>query len=355
MASSEARLATAWRRATLPGPSSLPAVLTALLLAACGADAPAPAADAEVQAEAADGADEESGGAPVIESLALRPEQPSIGEPIVAEVAASDPDGDVFDVEVDWYVNDKLARDSAQVRFDTSSLKRGDVIHAVIRVTDGNETVEGTTGQVTVGNTRPRVSEVRILPSPPRTAQTTYAEASATDADGDQINLQYEWRIDDEVLPDVTGPSLPPGLPRRGQRLRVRACGSDESGPGECAESAEVRVGNSEPSITSEPPSQFAGPLRYEYQLTAKDPDGDKPLRYELIQGPAGMDVDLITGFVTWRVPRDANGKFPVKLGVSDLHGGVATQVYDIRFEWQEVPAGKSPAAPRRDEDGDED
>jgi hypothetical protein len=311
-----------------------------VLLAACGGDAPAPAPDHEGDAEA-----EESGGAPVIESLALRPDPPSAGQEVVLEISASDPDGDIFEVEVDWYVNDAVVLEGAPVRFDTNGLKRGDRIQAKARVSDGEQTVERKSPPIRIGNALPQLNEVRILPAPPLTSQTTYAEVNAVDPDGDEVTLEYEWLVDDIALPDVKGPSLPPGLPKRGQSLRVRACGSDGAGRGEWVESEAVQVGNSEPSITSEPPAAFAGPLRYEYQVQAKDPDGDKPLRYELLEGPSGMEVDLISGFVSWSVPSDANGKFAVKLGVRDGHGGLATQVYDITFDWQDVPAGKQDSA----------
>src|SRR4029453_15545264 len=80
----------------------------------------------------------------------------------------------------------------------------------------------------------------------------------------------------------------------------------------------------------------------YSYDVAAKDPDGDEPLRYELLQGPPGMSVDVSEGRVTWAVPADAKGTYEVELAVSDGYGGRTLQHYALALDWNEAPPNPS-------------
>ncbi|WP_239465908.1 choice-of-anchor C family protein [Gemmata sp. SH-PL17] len=62
--------------------------------------------------------------------------------------------------------------------------------------------------------------------------------------------------------------------------------------------------GNHDPVITSTPPTLVPGTV-YTYPVEATDPDGD-PLSYSLVEGPAGMAVDPVTGVLTWPAPSEA-------------------------------------------------
>jgi hypothetical protein len=96
---------------------------------------------------------------------------------------------------------------------------------------------------------------------------------------------------------------------------------------------------NSAPQITSQPSYELAEGNIYQYRVSAVDADEDRPLRFELDEGPAGMRVDLVSGLVSWKVPDDAGGKYPVSISVSDPHGGQTQQSYVLELNWETVPA----------------
>ena len=81
------------------------------------------------------------------------------------------------------------------------------------------------------------------------------------------------------------------------------------------------------------------GAGRYSYQLKAEDPDGDRPLRYALVDGPEGLTVDLVSGVVTWQVPDGEGGAFPVRVSVTDPQGARAEQGYTLTLSWNAEPA----------------
>jgi hypothetical protein len=125
--------------------------------------------------------------------------------------------------------------------------------------------------------------------------------------------------------------------------VQVRA--TDGSNPSPWVASAPLTLANAAPKITTQPDYTLTGSAQYSYEVAAKDPDGDRPLKYELVQGPPGMVVDIVNGRVTWRVPATAKGVYPIELAVSDPYGGKTTQSYSLSVGWNDVPANASGAA----------
>jgi hypothetical protein len=88
-------------------------------------------------------------------------------------------------------------------------------------------------------------------------------------------------------------------------------------------------VANAAPAITSQPPASMAGGV-YRYMVEATDPEGDAPLRYELLQSPDGMRIDPYSGELQWRPSANQAGKHTVEIAVSDNRGGRSTQLFDL-------------------------
>ena len=86
---------------------------------------------------------------------------------------------------------------------------------------------------------------------------------------------------------------------------------------------------NRPPSFTSTPPPTALVGQPLIYRASATDPDGD-PLTYDLVVRPAGMAVDPTTGVVVWTPTPDQDGAQNAILRVSDGHGGVALQTFQI-------------------------
>lgn len=126
------------------------------------------------------------------------------------------------------------------------------------------------------GNEAPVIHSVRITPPSPQPGQAVRAEVSASDPDGDAVDLHYAWRVAGQPMPDA-GAELEPELLPRGARIEVVVTASDathESAP----ESAYVSVGNRAPELVAvalDPPGEITRGRPLTAVPRASDPDGD--------------------------------------------------------------------------------
>lgn len=82
---------------------------------------------------------------------------------------------------------------------------------------------------------------------------------------------------------------------------------------------------NDAPQFTTQPPSGGLVGKPYFYDANAFDPEGDT-LRFELLSSPDGMTIDARSGIVDWKPKANQTGFHPIRLRVSDMRGGSATQ-----------------------------
>jgi hypothetical protein len=179
-------------------------------------------------------------------------------------------------------------------------------------------------------------------PRQPTGADNLMAVARAEDPEDDDVHLVYRWFRNDELIEGQREASLDASLIGRGDQMRVEVKALDEESEGDWVSSRPVMVQNAPPKITSEPNYSLSASGHYEYPIAAEDPDGDGPLRYELVEGPPGMEVDLVTGLVSWDVPLNARGDYAIEVSVNDPHGGAASQRYAIEVRWEDAPAAPS-------------
>ncbi|MGE3540694.1 MAG: CARDB domain-containing protein [Candidatus Tectimicrobiota bacterium] len=90
-----------------------------------------------------------------------------------------------------------------------------------------------------------------------------------------------------------------------------------------------VAVANLAPVILSVPPAQGRVQERYVYALEAVDPNGDA-LSYRLESAPPGMQIDALTGLLTWMPTLDE--EVVVHISVQDTAGATASQLYTLRI-----------------------
>jgi hypothetical protein len=102
-------------------------------------------------------------------------------------------------------------------------------------------------------------------------------------------------------------------------------------------------VDNSPPEIVSTPGNSGTG-AAYLYRVEARDPDGDRRLRFRLEEAPEGMVIDPITGSLSWTPPADAVGRHPVEVVVDDLQGGTDSQRFTVDIT-EEAASGETDAA----------
>jgi len=152
--------------------------------------------------------------------------------------------------------------------------------------------------------------------------------AEGSGADGSPLTFEYEWRINREPVPDVTGTVLPWEKVKRGDRISLQVTPLDGDVPGKPLVTEEIVLPNSPPQFVSTPMLNFKAE-EYIYEAKAEDADHD-PLTYALEAGPEGMAIDKASGRLTWRIGRDQAGDHVIKLVVADSEGARAVQEYTL-------------------------
>jgi hypothetical protein len=307
-------------------------MLLVTLVAACGR-AQAPATDAASDAE---GLGNPGNRPPELLSVAIRPTQPTADHTLSAVIEVRDPDRDSLEFDVEWRVNGASYHRSADLELPAGGLARGDEVVVIVHASDGEAEVSGESAPVEIANRPPRLAGIELLPKKPSGGDNLVASPRAEDPEGDDIQFAYRWLKNGEPIPGMTAATLPAEALARGDEITVEVTPRDLIDEGSSAISQGVQIENAPPAITSSPTFEVTPPNRYAYQVRAEDADDDVPLRYELVEGPAGMKIDVVSGELTWQVPRNARGSYTIELAVSDPHGGIATQRYSIDIRWDE-------------------
>ena len=94
---------------------------------------------------------------------------------------------------------------------------------------------------------------------------------------------------------------------------------------------------NQAPWITSTPVLTGVSGRTYQYQLTARDPDGD-PVMWSLDVAPAGMSIDPLRGTLRWTPAADQIGSHPVVVRVQDIFFAAGTQSFAINVRATNQP-----------------
>jgi putative Ig domain-containing protein len=320
------------------------AAATALLCLACGdsSDAPAPSA---APAPRADQSGSSENQAPTIESAAIVPTEASAADALAVEVHADDADNDRLTMTYEWYRNGEQVPELHESNVPAGTFARGDRIHAIVNVSDRLHQVSLQTNEIAIANAPPRVDQVGIAPLHPTGLDLIEAKVTGHDADSDDFTYDYRWIKNGQPVPGVNGSRLPPGTVKRGDQLAVEVVARDSEGFGPSVACPPITIQNASPAINSQPNYELGASGHYSYDVAAKDPDGDEPLRYELLEAPPGMTVDVTSGHVTWDVPANAKGTYQIELAVSDGYGGQTLQHYALALDWNEAPASASEGA----------
>jgi hypothetical protein len=257
-------------------------------------------------------------------------------------VEASDPDGDRLEIVYEWRVNGSRVDGGPSLHVD--AVPKGSSIELRVVARDAESESAPATATALVANQPPVLLGVLLEPQGKVTAQhDVTARPRANDPDGDELEYEFEWRVNERRV-DLAAPVLPARHFRRGDRIELVVVASDGTAETDPLRSHPIEVLNAPPQIASEPPGlDELGVFRY--QAAAEDPDGDRQLRYRLVEGPSGMRVAPLDGLLTWEPRRNQSGRHPVVLEVEDGAGGKASQSFELRVEFTRPG---SPAAPAR-------
>jgi hypothetical protein len=313
------------------------AVALALTLVGCG-DRPAP----EVEEHGAASAETSAGSntPPDIASVRFEPAEVAAGEAVRVIVEASDPDGDPVKLVYDWKLDGSpVGRGTPRLLLRDAS--KGELYDVTVIASDGRADSEPRVLSARVANRPPRVDRLRIEPTTPLTAgMRIVVQPEGQDDDGDPVQFSYAWMINGApTLHD--GPELDTATLRPGDEVVVAVRASDGEDDSEMLTSQPLSVSNRPPSVTSRPGSSLPGGA-FHYLVEAVDPDGDAPLRFELDESPAGMQIGAISGEVDWRPTASQAGRHTVRVIVDDLRGGRIAHAFEVEV----AGSGGPPAAP---------
>ena len=249
--------------------------------------------------------------------------------PLSVQVEAVDPDRDPVTFRYQWLANGNQIVGQTESTLAPDLLTRGDKVAADVIPSDGK--TQGSpyrTEAVSVANTPPEVTQIVLEPSEVRVGTRLRAKVEGSDADRDEIQYTFKWWRNNALLSEGEESALDTTGFARGDTIVVQATPHDSSGPGKARFSEPVTITNSPPKITSTPPTTISQG-RYEYAVTASDPEGD-PLTYTLQTAPAGMTIDKSTGRIEWLVTAETKGTHRVKVAVEDDRSGHAFQEFDL-------------------------
>ncbi len=224
--------------------------------------------------------------------LRIFPENPIKGNIISLKVSGLDKSA----VRYIWYVNGSEIPDMNSSVLEYDEIEKGDQIMA--EAVSGGVTYSSET--VTVQNTPPYIRSAWILPKYPVRDSTLKAEAEVFDADGDKVQIGYEWYLNGELVQDG-GTASYKGEFSRGDTIRVRFVPDDEEAYG-APVYREITIKNSPPVVKNLLSGSVIEGDMYYASVDASDPDGDE-LSYSLEGAPVNMSIDEHTGKISWEIP----------------------------------------------------
>jgi hypothetical protein len=160
--------------------------------------------------------------------------------------AGTDPEGLEVSHRYEWSVNGSVTSASTSLTFPAAATARGDVIALTAYANDGRIDSKPAELRFVIGNGAPEVASVSMAPSAPTSADTVHCSASASDIDGDGVQIEYSWVADGRVI--GSGPTLPPGTVIGSSVLECVVEASDGS-KSTTARSGQVLVGRSAPQV----------------------------------------------------------------------------------------------------------
>ena len=249
--------------------------------------------------------------------IRLLPERPESGDCLKAIVT-----GKKGPLVFQWRINGEEVSEREGNSLCDAGLKRDDIVEVwLVGAENGAE--------LAIGNSPPRILEVTADVEAAQQRKNITIGAVTDDVDGDEVELRYQWLINNEEDLFSSTETLAADRYRKGDHIQFRITPFDGFDEGETYVSAVLTIPNAPPMISSKPPEAFEA-LEYLYPVQAVDPDGDK-LGYRLEEAPEGMSIDE-TGRVGWNLAGAKPGEYPVKITVGDTDGGKATQSFTINL-----------------------
>jgi len=224
------------------------------------------------------------------------------------------------DARIAWKINGVPLPGQSSASFKADNVRKGETVQATA-VVQGQEVVSDS---VTIVNSAPEFEQIKILPETFKPGDTFFVEASASDADGDDVAISYEWLLNGASVSSDKAIGVPV---KRGDQITIKLIASDGK---ESSQPAVLkRTVQNFPPVISEDSALRCDARTCSGHIIASDPDGDT-LTYTLKKGPQQMTVDASSGSVKWEVPAAFIGNEVVSVAVSDGHGGESIKTFSV-------------------------
>jgi len=276
--------------------------------------------------------------APVVRRVTLDPQAPVPGVPVRAIVEADDPDGDFVRLTFSWYRNGRLVSESGKGTITFDELAKSDQVEVRVLASDGRLSSDVVRAQSHPGNRVPYLTNVYLTPDNRliRRGQVLKAHPEGNDDDNDDLRFSYRWVANGHLVGEER--EFDTSTLKRGDKIHVEVVATDGQVESSPRQSREIEMANSPPRITQLPRMQVdGGELRYAFK--AEDADGDRNLRFWVENGPDGMEMDSLTGELTWKPRADQAGVHPVEVGVKDGLGDGTKFEFNVTVNATTEPA----------------
>lgn len=216
------------------------------------------------------------------------------------------------------------------------------VTSAAIATVPGSETTSGaapTAGRSAAGaeGTGLTIAAVRITPTQPVTTDPITAAASLAGGEAEGITFTYQWKRNDQFIPEATTNILKDIPLKRGDRICVVATAYRDGVAGPPAESQTVVVYGLPPTLEMKilTPQVLLG-QPFEIQLTGTSPEGDKVVYALISPFLEGMTIDANTGKIAWTPARVLKGKLKFGAATTDTDGNRTMKVFELDMGLQQ-------------------
>jgi len=193
---------------------------------------------------------------PSVSGLNLSPSTPKSDDELSCSYDYTDADGDAESgSEILWYKGGVIQSSYTGIpSLPSGTGRKGDVWSFSIRPKDGVDFGEQQTSpSVTIGNSAPVVSNVKITPSSPKESEQLICSYDYTDTDGDaESGTTLRWYRNgalQDKYNDLKG--IPAGVIGSGDEWRVVVRGSDGVVQGKYETSETLMVGNTSPEVSA--------------------------------------------------------------------------------------------------------
>ena len=260
---------------------------------------------------------------PMIEDITIIPSDiPAHTESSLSvKVEATDPDDDPLAYYYAWYVNDVLQEgpNTTLLTLDGSFFKKGDIVTVSVTVQDGVTTpATGNSTNLTIFNTKPTISEIKIIPEEPSASDILSVEYQYSDKDDDGKGISlFTWsEFRAEGWKDIYhGLELPESHLRKDSIWKCKITPFDGQEYGIAIYSHTITIGNSRPIARISSPSAentyHLGDELFFDGRSSFDLDADK-LTYQWT-----ID-DVVYNSSSFNLSHMGSGQHEIKLKVSD-------------------------------------